>query len=226
METFSINAETRPAGTKGDARKVRNAGSTPGNLYRAGEAAKAVAIDGKALSAIFRKTNNPNTIISVSLEGVLHPCLVREVQRNPLSRKVEHIDLLAVKAGERVSVRVAVTASGRAAGVRSGGQLRLLARAVNIECEAFSIPKVVDVDVTSLEIGRFIKASQLPTPEGVNIVFSQDFNVVTVEGKVKEVVEEAAADAKAAPGGKAAPAKGAAKAAPAKAAAKAAPAKK
>lgn len=222
METYNINADTRPAGTKGDARKVRKAGATPGNLYRAGEPALAVALDGPALSAIFRKTNDPNTIIQVTLEGKQHNCLVREVQRNPLSRNVEHIDLLEVKPGEKVRVRVAVTTSGRAAGVRAGGQLRLLARAVNLECDAFAVPKAVDVDVTSLETGRFIKASQLVTPPGATILYAQDFNVVTVEGKVKEAAAEAAPEAAA----KAAPA-AAGKAAPAKAApAKAAPAKK
>lgn len=216
MDILNINAELRPGGTKGDARKVRAGGSTPGIMYRAGESAEAIAFDGKALAAIFRKTADANSLINVTLGGKAHTCLVREIQRHPVSRRVEHVDFLEVTPGQRVAVRVGISVVGRAAGVRAGGQLRLLARSVNLDCDAFKVPKVVEVDVGPLEIGRFIKASQLPLTEGTRIVYAQDFNVVTVEGKIKDAAPAAAAaDGKAAPAGKAAP-KAAAKAAPAK----------
>ena len=214
MESFSLNAETRPAGSKGDARKARALGTTPGVMYRAGASAVAVRFDGKALAAIFRKTNNPNTLIDVRVGDAGHTCLIREVQRNPKSRNVEHVDFLQVASGELVDVRVAVTTSGRAAGVRAGGQLRIITRAVNMRCDAFRIPKVVDVDVTALEVGKFIKASELSAPAGSAIVFAQDFNVVTVEGKKTDA--EIAAATPAAP-----TAGGSATAAPAAAVAKA-----
>ncbi len=222
MESFNISAEPRVAGTKGDARKARAAGATPGNMYRAGESAQAVAFNGAALSAIFRKSQDANTLVTLQLSGVDHVCILREVQRHPVTRRVEHVDFQEVKAGERVSVTVGIVATGRAAGVRAGGMLRVLARSVNLDCDAFSVPKTVEVDVTALETGRYIKASQLPLPAGARIVFKQDFNVVTVEGKFREVAVEGDAAAKGAPG-KAAPGK----AAPAaKAAAKPAPGKK
>lgn len=187
MESFTLNADPRPAGNKGDARKARASGGTPGIMYRAGEQAVAVRFDGKELAAIFRKTNNPNTLIDVSVAGKGHTCLIREIQRNPKSRNVEHVDFLQVANGEEVSVRVAVTTSGRAAGVRAGGQLRLIKRSVDMRCDAYRIPRVVDVDVTALEVGRFIRASELTAPAGSKIVFSRDFNVVTVEGKKTEI---------------------------------------
>ena len=205
MESFALNAESRPAGSKGDARKARALGATPGIMYRAGESAVPVRFDGKALAAIFRKTNNPNTLIDVRVGDAGHTCLIREVQRNPKSRSVEHVDFLQVASGELVDVRVAVTTSGRAAGVRAGGQLRIITRAVNMRCDAFRIPKVVDVDVTALEVGRFIKASELLAPAGSTIVYAQDFNVVTVEGK-KTDAELAAANPAAPAAGAAAPA--------------------
>lgn len=217
MESYSINAELRPGGTKGDARKVRAGGSTPGIMYRAGESAEALAFDGAALAAIFRKTADANTLIRIDVGGKQHTCLVREVQRHPVNRRVEHVDFLEVQPGQRVAVRVGVSVVGRAAGVRAGGQLRLLARAVNLDCDAYKVPKVVEVDVSALDIGRFIKASQLPLPDGAKIVFAQDFNVVTVEGKIKDAAAAApAADAKAAPAAAKAAAKAAPKAAPAK----------
>lgn len=199
MDTFNLVAESRPAGSKGDARKIRKAGNTPGVIYRAGEPAVPVKFDGAALSTIFRKTNDANTIINISLGGKAHTCLVREVQRHPVSRAVEHIDFYQVDPGQDVTVTVPVVTAGRAAGVRAGGLLRLLARRVQLSAPAGSIPKNVEVDVTSLEVGRFIKASQLVAPAGTKILFQQDFNVVTVEGKKTEAVAEAAPAAAATP---------------------------
>jgi large subunit ribosomal protein L25 len=198
MESFTLNAEIRPAGSKGDARKARALGTTPGVMYRAGGSATAVRFDGKALAAIFRKTNDPNTIIAVDVSGKSHTCLIREIQRNPKSRVVEHVDFLEVAKGEPVDVRVAVTTSGRAAGVRAGGQLRLITRSVAMRCDAYAIPKVVDIDVSALELGKFIRASDLAAPEGSAIVFAQDFNVVTVEGKKVDTEATPAAAAPAA----------------------------
>ncbi len=218
MELHSITAELRAAGSKGDARKVRASGRTPGVVYRAGEAAHSVAFDGPALAAIFRKTGDANTIVTVNLDGTARTCILREIQRHPVNRRVEHVDFQEVAAGERVAVRVPIATTGRAAGVRAGGQLRVLARAVNLDCDAYAIPRVIEVDVTPLDIGRFIRASELPMPANTKIVYKQDFNIVTVEGKIKDVAAAAPADAKAAPAAKGAPA--------AKAAAKAAPAKK
>ncbi len=223
MDTFNLVAESRPAGSKGDARKIRKAGATPGVIYRGGEPAVAVKFDGAALSTIFRKTNDANTIVNITVGGDAHTCIVREVQRHPVTRSVEHIDFYQVNPGQDVTVTVPVITSGKAAGVRAGGLLRLLARRVDLSAPAGSIPKNVEVDVTALEVGRFIKASQLVAPAGTKILFQQDFNVVTVEGKKTDVVAEAAPAAGAAAAAK--PAAGAAK--PAAAAAKpAAPAKK
>ncbi|MBM4367922.1 MAG: 50S ribosomal protein L25, partial [Deltaproteobacteria bacterium] len=192
MDTFNLVAETRPAGSKGDARKIRKAGATPGVIYRAGAPAVAVKFDGAALSTIFRKTNDANTIINIDLGGKAHACLVREVQRHPVSRAVEHIDFYQVEPGQDVTVTVPVVTAGKAAGVRAGGLLRLLARRVQLSAPAGSIPRNVEVDVSALEVGRFIKASQLVAPAGTKILFAQDFNVVTVEGKKTEAAAEAA----------------------------------
>lgn len=202
MESFNISAEPRVSTGKGGNHKLRKAGATPGVVYRAGEAGTAIAFNSASLSAIFRKTNNPNTLVNVSVGGTDHLCLVREIQRHPVSRVVEHVDFLEVKQGENVAVTVPVVSTGRAAGVRAGGQLRLLARSVDLECDALSVPSSIEVDVTNLEIGKFVKASQLPLPAGARIVYAQDFNVLTVAGKIVVAAPVAEAAAKPAAKGK------------------------
>jgi large subunit ribosomal protein L25 len=202
MESFNLSAEPRAVSGKGGNRKLRKSGSTPGVVYRAGEEGAAIAFNGAALSAIFRKTNNPNTLVNIAVGEAQRVCLVREIQRHPVSRSVEHVDFLEVQPGETVSVTVPVVSTGRAAGVRAGGQLRLLARSVNLVCDAVAVPATIEVDVTNLEIGKFVKASQLPLPAGSRIVFAQDFNVLTVAGKIVVAVAADAAPAKPAAKGK------------------------
>lgn len=214
MERFSLDAQTRSAGTKGDAHKVRKTGATMGVVYRAGEQATPVRFDASALAAIFRKTNNPNVLIDLNVDGTVRTCLAREVQRHPVSRAVEHVDFVEVRTGDSVEVEVPVAAVGRALGTRAGGTLRVLKRAVIVKCDPLLIPNTIDVDVTPVDVGQFVRVSQVKPPEGVAVVFKQDFNVLTVEGKrtaADEAGAPAAADAKAAPAADAKAAKAPAK---------------
>jgi large subunit ribosomal protein L25 len=225
MDRFSLDAEVRPNRGKGAAHKARDAGRVPAVVYRAGEAAQAVAVDAKALAGIFRKANDNNTLLDVKVGGTTRTCVVRDLQRHPRSRAVEHIDFLEVRAGEQVQVKVPVTAVGKAAGTKQGGTLRVLARELPLRCDAFAIPRTIEVDVSALEVDQFVKASQVKVPAGVSLVYRQDYNVVTVEGKKAE--PEPVAAAAAAPGAAAAaPADGKAPAAGASAAAPAADDKK
>lgn len=213
MENLILNATPRGETGKGVARKARSAGRTPGVVYRAGGSATPVSFDVAALATIFRKTADPNTLISVQVEGAdARPCLVREVQRDPVSRKVLHVDFYEVDADYVVTVEVTLTSVGRAAGTRAGGTMRQLIRSVTVQCAAGSIPKTIEMDVSPLENGTFLKVSEILQPPGVKIVYTRDFNVVAVEGKrVSKEEAAAAAAAAAAPAGKKAPAKAPAK---------------
>jgi large subunit ribosomal protein L25 len=216
MESLNLTAVPRPGVGKGIARKSRRSGFTPGILYRAGGDATPVSFKVADLATIFRKTADPNTLVNVMVEGAAaHTCIVREIQRDPVSREVIHVDFYEVEKDQPVTVDVSVTTTGRAAGTRAGGTLRLLARSVRVVAPAGRIPKTIEVDVSPLEVGQFLKVSQVPQPEGVKILFHQDYNVVSVEGKRTAREEEAAA-----------PAEGAAAAAPAAAAKPAEKAKK
>jgi large subunit ribosomal protein L25 len=217
MESLILNATPRPETGKGVARKAREAGRTPGVVYRAGGSATPVSFNVSELATIFRKTADPNTLVSVQVAGnEARPCIVREVQRDPVSRNVLHVDFYEVAPDYVVDVDVALAPVGRAAGTRTGGTMRMLARSVRVRCASSVIPRVIEVDVSPLENGEFLKLSQIPQPEGVKFVYQRDANVVAVEGK-RTAREEApaagapGAAAAAAPAAKAAAAKPAAK---------------
>lgn len=196
MESLILNATPREGTGKGIARKARKQGRTPGVVYRAGGHATPVSFDLAELATIFRKTADPNTLVSIKVAGSDgRPCLVREVQRDPVSRDVLHVDFYEVDADYVVTVDVALVLTGRAAGTRAGGTLRQLTRSVTVQCAASRIPKSVELDVTPVDVGQFLKVSHISAPEGVKILFSRDYNVVTVEGKRASREEAAAAAA-------------------------------
>lgn len=216
LEAHIVTASARASTGKGAARKTRASGHTPGVLYRAGEEARPLNFNVAELAAVYRKTADPNTLLTVKLDGVDRLCLIREIQRHPVSRVVEHIDFYEVALDYVVQVDVPVNAVGRAAGTRAGGLLRVIKRTLTVKAPAGKIPRLLDVDVTNLEVGQFIRASDVTAPEGVTVVFKRDFNVLTVEGKRTDRGEAPAA----APAGGKAPAAAKAAAPAAKPAAK------
>lgn len=180
----NLNAEVRSGESgKGVARKIRKAGKLPGVVYGAGNEATAVIVDPKALTDMFMATRNRNTVVNLEIDGTTHPCLVREVQRHPLSRQMLHVDFYKVPEEDAVTVMVPIQGVGRAKGMTLGGRLRLIRREVRIRCNYKHIPATIDFDITPLDIGDMVKASELPLPEGCELDADNDFNVMTLYGK-------------------------------------------
>ena len=197
MATVSLSATPRTNFGKGAARKIRAQGLLPAVIYRAGQAATSIALDPQELENAFRRSGNRNTLVDLGVDGSNFVCLVKETQRDPVSAVLLHVDFYEVADSEPVVVSVPVEAVGKAAGVVAGGKLRLIRRDLTVSCKPGDIPATVEVDVTSLVVGDFIRVSGITAPSGVEIIAPNDFNVVTVVGKrgMAEVVVEAEAGA-------------------------------
>ena len=183
MNAETISAETRSSFGKGAARKIRAAGSIPALVYRGGAEAAHITIQPAEIERVFRKSMNRNTLISIEAGGSKRICLVKDVQRHPLSQKIMHIDFYEVDPGEDVRVEVNVKPVGTAVGVQMGGRLRTLRRTVDVVCRPGNIPSVVNADVAGVEIGRFLKLSDITAPDGSVFPYAYDFNLFTVVGK-------------------------------------------
>jgi large subunit ribosomal protein L25 len=199
MDT-NLNAEVRSGETgKGAARKLRKAGLVPAVVYGAGDEATPVTVDPKAITDLFAATGNRNTVVNLKVDGKTFPCLVREVQRHPLRRNMVHVDFYKVPEKDTVLVVVPVRGVGQAKGMTLGGRLRLIRREIRVRCNYKHIPATIDFDVTPMEIGDMVKASELPMPEGCALEADHDFNVLTLYGKRTAIVhnpleEEAAVE--------------------------------
>lgn len=183
MSTIEMSVSKREATGKGIARKLRRTGVVPAVIYRGGNTPTMISIDPTALTLAFERSGNPNNLVKLAIEGGdAFTCLVREVQRHPVSGVIRHVDFYEVKDDEFLTVTVPVVTVGKAAGVAMGGALRLVRRELQVRCLPANIPAVIEADVTSLEIGKFLKVNQIANPEGVEILFDDKgiFNIATV----------------------------------------------
>lgn len=183
MQTETMQVAARSGTGKGVARKLRAQGMIPAVIYSKGSDALHVQLNESDLEGIFRRTLNRNTLVSMTVDGTEHVCLVKAAQRHPVSRRILHVDFYRVSDSETVDVVVDITPTGTAEGVRMGGRLQVIRRSLTVRCLPGSIPAKIEVDVTDLGIGKFIRVSQVAQPEGVEIVSTNDFNLLSVIGK-------------------------------------------
>lgn len=205
MATVSLDASLRTSTGKGAARKARAAGTLPAVVYRAGESATAVTIDPAEIELAFQKTGDRNTLVVLRIGGdTKRTCLIKEVQRHPLSRRLEHIDFYEVTDDQLVTVPVRVNPVGVARGIKLGGKMQTITRSLLVRARPADIPASVDIDVTSMIIGDFVRVSQVRAPARTELIYTNDFNVLSMIGKPIELEdeeeEEAAAEGEAAEG--------------------------
>jgi large subunit ribosomal protein L25 len=194
---ISASARSERVG-KENARKIRGRGKVPAVVYGHGSVATSIEVDPNPLVELFRKTNNRNTVVNLDLDGKSVPTLVREVQRHPLSRQILHVDFMAVVPHQPVVVQVPVRVVGKSKAVSVGGRVNLVRRSVKVASSYDRIPEFIDIDVTELDVGDVVRVSKVSPPAETSIVFDNDFQVLSIEGKLRERVETPAEGAPAA----------------------------
>jgi len=197
MKTIELNVEKRSTTGKGEARRSRSAGQIPAVVYGAGKPNVPIAVNRKALSDLFREGAGENAIFLLKLAGSdqSRHAMIKELQRDPLSRKPLHIDFVRVLMDVKITLKVPVEVTGVSKGVKTdGGILDLVTREIEIECLPGNIPSSLTVDVTELAIGDAIRISEIPAVEGVTIVDNPEKVVVHVAHPAREEEPAAAAE--------------------------------
>ena len=196
MKTIELAVEKRSTSGKNEARRSRAGGRIPAVVYGAGKPNVAISVDRKALSDVFREGAGENAIFLLKLAGSdqSRHAMIREMQRDPVSRKPLHIDFVRVLMDVKITVNVPIEIVGIAKGVKvDQGILDVVTREIEIECLPTNIPANLPVDVTELAIGDAIRVSELPVPEGVTIVDNPEKVVVHVTHPTREEEPVAAA---------------------------------
>ena len=228
----ALTAHTRKRSGSGALTSLRGEGLIPAVVYGKTQPSFNVRLSRKEVETVLHHSASEQILVNLTIEDLNETklALIQDVQHNPLTGMITHIDFHAIREDEIIHANVPLELIGDAAGVKAGGLLEHLFHMLEIKCLPKDLPDSIQADVSSLELNGSLHIRDLVLPPGVKI--SADGNIiVAMVSEPKVAVEPVAAaaapaaDAKAAKGAPATAAKGAAPAADAKGAAKAAPAK-
>lgn len=199
MREFSINGSVRANLGKKATKEVRKNGLVPCVMYgeKRDENGLPVAthfvVNEKEINKIYF---TPHVyLVNINIDGVEHKAIVKEVQCHPVKDNVLHVDFYEVTETKPIVMGVPVFAKGLAEGVRAGGRLMMMVRKLNVKALYSQIPEKLEIDVTSLALGKSIKAGSLSF-EGLELVTPKEVIVCTVK-MTRAAMGAAAAAAKA-----------------------------
>lgn len=163
MSEVRIAAELRTEFGKGGARRTRRAGKVPAVLYGHGTPPRHISLPAREFGHALRTEAGFNVLLRLDLDGGSELALPKAVQRDPLKGVIEHVDLLLVRQGEKVTVDVPVILVGAA---DRDGLVDQQLMALSLEAEATHIPQSLEVSVDGLPVGGQISAAEVPLPAG------------------------------------------------------------
>ena len=192
MSEVKLVATARTEFGKGAARRLRRAHQIPAVLYGHGTEPVHVALPGHETMLAVKQAN---ALFEIELDGTATLALAKDVQRDPVKNVIEHVDLLIVRRGEKVSVEVPVTVVGESA----AGTIHIVeTQALALEAEATHLPEHVEVSIEGLESGTSLTAGELTLPQGSTLVTDAETIVVTVTVPTVSAEDRAADEAEAA----------------------------
>ena len=186
MSEVKLTAESRTEFGKGAARRLRRADKIPAVLYGHGTQPVHVALPGHATMLALKHSN---ALISLELAGGTQLALPKDVQRDPVRNLIEHVDLVIVRRGEKVTVDVPLHVTGSPVGdALATNELNTL----SLEVEATAIPEAVEVSVQGAEAGTQIHAGQIQLPAGATLAGDADAVAVVVSAGAVDTEPEGA----------------------------------
>ncbi|MGI8677834.1 MAG: 50S ribosomal protein L25/general stress protein Ctc [Jatrophihabitans sp.] len=195
MSEVRLSAETRTEFGKGGARRTRRDGKVPAVIYGHGADPRHVALVAREFATAVRN-GGTNVLLTLDIEGGEQLVIPKSIQRHPIKGYFEHVDLLAVRRGEKVTVDVPIIITGE---VVPGGLLNQENTTVSVEAEATNIPTEFEVSIDDLAIGAQVTAADVTLPAGSTLVTDAEILLLSIseaptaedlEAEVAEAVEE------------------------------------
>jgi large subunit ribosomal protein L25 len=192
VSEVKIAAEPRTEFGKGGARRTRRAGKVPAVLYGHGEKPKHIALPAREFAAAIRH-GGINQLFNIEIgDGTSTLALPKAIQRDPIKETLEHIDLLIVRRGEKVTVEVPVQLVGEAA---PGTLVVQEHNTLSVTADATRLPEHLEASVDGLEAGARITAGQVPLPDGAELSADPEMVVAMISVPTMEDLEEPAPEA-------------------------------
>jgi len=175
-------ADTRTEFGKGGARRTRRAGKIPAVIYGHGEQPRHVALPAREFGNAIRH-GGANVLLTLELDGAEQLAIPKAIQRNPIKGHYEHVDLLSVRRGEKVTVVVPLSIVGS---LVAGGMLAQENNTVSVEADATRLPSEIEVSIDGLEIGSHVTAADLTLPAGTSLVTDAETILLLIQASPTE----------------------------------------
>ena len=192
--SLTIKCEKRDDFGKNASRRLRREGKIPAVLYGGNGPNTHLILQKKDIFGILRSESGENTIFKTSFDSESLDTMIKELQLDPVTDEILHIDLIQIAMDKAVRVSVPISVTGEAVGVKTeGGFVDLVTREVEVECLPGDIPEYIEVDISGLHLHQSFKIEDLSSPSGVEIVEDPQTLVVLIEAPTKEeeIVPEA-----------------------------------
>lgn len=192
MDTLTVTGRTETG--KGPNRQLRATGLVPAIIYGTGHEPQMVSLNYRELEKAMSRANAETNLFHLAGEAAGNnvTVVIRELQRDPLTRRYLHVDLLHVRMDQEAEFEVPIHPVGTPVGVREGGLLETHLRMIVVRCLPGNLPESIDVDISALPINESMHVSDIKVPENVTIVTEPGetlFAVHVMRGAATEEVE-------------------------------------
>src|SRR5437016_503292 len=180
MAETKLKATLRDGGGKGAARKLRADGLVPGILYGHGMEPLKLALDGRELYHVLHTGAGSNVLVDLQVGKDQHLAMPREIQRDHVRGQFLHVDFLAVRRDEKITVDVPVHLVGESHGVKEGGVVEHHLWDLRVECLPTNVPQSIEADITKLGIGESLSVNEIKIPSDVTVLTPVEETIVSV----------------------------------------------
>lgn len=198
MDELTLEVQERKETGTGPNRRLRKTGLLPAVVYGGGKDPISIQVDQKSIHRLLREVGGKNAVFLLKLAGTdqSRHTMVREIDVDPISRQISHIDFQRIDMTKEVKVQVNIEIVGESIGVQTEeGVLDFVSRTIEVECLPDKIPAMIEVEVSNLHTGQHLEASDLAVPEGVTFVDDLSKVIVSIgHARVAEVAEDADED--------------------------------
>jgi large subunit ribosomal protein L25 len=201
-ELTKLSAGVRTVSGKGPVGRLRRAGRVPGVVYGGEREPVMLQVDAEEFQHLMHGAASEQIVLELAIEGEEEPrsVLIQEIQHDVITDAYLHIDFHEVSLTEKLRARIPLEPRGEAAGVKTGGVLEQIMHEIEVECLPTDLPRLIEADVSALEVGDSLHVKDLEVPENVRLVPDPELVVILVAAarvveEVEEVEEEAAEEA-------------------------------
>lgn len=193
MEEIFLDVEPREELGKGKVKTLRRQGFIPGVVYVEGRNSQAIKMANRQLLRLIHQHRLESIVINLRLKddkkNKARPCLIKEVQYDPVKGNIMHVDFNEISLTKVIKVNVPVVAKGEPQGVKlEGGSLEHILWEVEVECLPTDIPKEIAVDVSRLNVGDAIHIKDLSVPSNIKVLNDPEATVLSIAPPIKEEV--------------------------------------